>query len=228
MTRRDAFKAAAGLLATFVLPAPRRVIDLRQFCRKQPYYRWDLTMPYHLHDWTYATDAHVCVRVRPLAADKADHEGWIPPFESLSWNHADIRGWRTLPERPAIVAADQPCPACDGTGNAGGVPSWECRCEGFEGISCDDCGGSGELRPPGVAVCPNCWGKAYGKFPSFVELDGRYFDAKLYAKAQRLGAEYVHDNWRCRPSSPMLKFKFGGGDGLLMAVNTDAAERAIA
>lgn len=228
MTRRDSFKTAAvGLLATFFRPA-RRPFDLMQFCDTMGrQHRYDLALPYTHNDWAYATDARVCVRVRPEAADVADHEGRMPPFESLSWNHAGLRGWRTLPDRPVIAAADSPCPDCDGTGNAGGVPSLECECEGFGGLACRHCGGSGDIRPPGVAACPGCNGMAYGVFPAFVELGGRYFDARLYAKAQRLGAEYVHDNWNCAAEFPMLKFRFAEGDGLLMGIRTGAAVRAI-
>lgn len=242
MTRRDALKTMAGALVAFVLPAPRKQIDLTQFCDRVERYRWDMRRPYCLEDWTYATDSKVCVRVRPALGDVTQDTGKMPPFGQLSWNHARLSGWRCVPRLDPIPAADSDCPKCDGTGYAPGVccldcptcdaTGWEWANPGVPGNfatrQCQTCGGDGGIGPPGVPPCAACKGKAVGVLPSLVELGGRYFDAGLYEKVRRLNAEYVHDNWNCVPGQTMLRFVFDGGEGLLMGVRKESAERRIA
>lgn len=232
MTRRDAFKAAVAGLASFVLPAPRRHIDLREFCGRAGT-RYDLTLPFELADWTYATDAAVCVRVRPQSGDAVQRTGPVPPFEGLSWNHAGLRGWREMPRLQPLLATDSPCPSCDETGYT--TRQWATDCDacwatGFVGGDrlCRACGGRGLIPPPGASDCPVCRGHGCGTFPSLVSLEGRWFDAGLYEKARQLGCEFVHDNWNSQPDKPLLKFRFAGGDGLLMAMYGDTAERRVA
>lgn len=230
MTRRTALKALAAGMAAFVLPAPRRTIDLTAFCDwRKATRRYDMAMPYELEDWTYATDSKVCVRVRPEMADAVHHVGKMPPFESLNWNHDTLRGWQPMPSRSPLLEHDGMCPACEGYGFEGGVCGNECEtCEGTgvdgRAVSrswrCEPCDGSGFVAPPGVAKCPACKGNAMGDFPSVVELEGRYFDVALYERVRSLGAEFAFD-WltpaEFRPlTSEVLKFKFSGGEGLLM------------
>lgn len=236
LTRRNALKAMAGALAAFVLPAPRRHIDLTAFCSRRNRGRYDLRLPYCLEDYTYATDARVCVRVRPESADVALHTGPVPPFGGLSWDHDRLRGWRPLPSLPALLADDSNCPACDGMGYPGACAQDCERCAGTgvvwvgsnwdlsEARTCRECQGTG-AQAPGVPPCSFCGGKAVGRFPALVCLEGRYFDAALYEKLRELGAEFVHDNWHATPSYPLLKVRCAAGDGLLLGVEHSAAER---
>lgn len=238
MTRRTAMKAMIGSLATFVIPAPRRRIDLMQFCSRHPKVQWSVQLPHCLEDWTYATDTRVCVRVRPVLGDVAQHTGKVPPFQSLSWNHDRLQGYRTLPKLDPLMVDGAECLACDGTGTEGGVPMVPCEnCHG-DGYAwtndkmtncerCTVCAGQAEILPAGVKQCPLCKGQGSGRFPSVVSLDGRYFDVKLYEKVRDLGAEYVHDNFNAMPGKSMLKFRFDGGDGLLMGIESFAVERRI-
>jgi hypothetical protein len=201
MNRREAMQTMAGVLASFVLPAPRPRLDLKKFCARLPGPKYDFTLPYTLRDFTYATDGHLALRVRPASADRFEREGKIPPFDSLSWNHDALRGWRNLPKLEALEADDSECPACEGCGRTrGGVPAF-----GSE--------------------CPNCHGDAVGHFPSIVRLDGRYFDAHLYAKVRDRGGEYLHDNLYADPNRSLLKFRLDGGLGMLAGMDAACVER---
>lgn len=240
MNRRDALKVAVAGLASFILPAPRPRLDLRQFCRRWDYGEYSLTLPWTLNDWTYATDGHACVRVRPAAGDKADHDGKAPPFGTLPLDHAQLRGWRELPRLEPLLANHSDCPACEGTGNTARLPGHGCpRCDGMGHVwvgqgwdisvpkTCPGCKGKGFLRPPGSAVCPSCRGNAIGVFPSVVMLDGRYFALSLYERVRATGAEFVHDNYRAMPGYPMLRFVFDGGSGVLLGMDQAAVKARL-
>lgn len=233
MNRRSFFQLAAGsLLATFVRPTPRREIDLMAFCRR-PGERFasnfDLDLPWLHADWTYATDARVCVRVRPDAADKSEREGKMPPFGSLRWDHADLRGWKSLRPLDPILAEGE-CPACFDSGYAGGIVGTECeKCYGGGWPDCKGCRGKGHVSP-GTPECRVCDGGRRRVFPCLVEVDGMHFDAALYGKAQQLGGEYTGGQLHAGDiiHSPGLKFRFAEGDGLLMPISVEAARNRIA
>ncbi len=245
MTRRSALGSLAAALlcpATFVLPARRKTIDLMQFCDFQEHRKYDMRLPYELDDWTYATDSKICVRVRPATGDVAQRKDKMPPFSQLSWNHDKLRiPWRTMPRLDAIEARDSDCTTCRGYGHVPYTqPAKDCeKCDGLGRewlgngwdlsvpVTCRACNGKGYHRPADAVECPQCHGKAIGVFPSIVELDGRYFDAGLYAKAQALGGEFVHDNWNGMASYPLLKFRFDGGHGMLIGLDPESARKRI-
>lgn len=240
MNRRQALKTMfAASVAMFIEPVPRRRIDLKSFCSPTEGAKWDLRLPYVLTDWTYATNAKICVRVRPESGDVAKHTGKVPPFSSLQWADGRTeRGWKTLPKRDPLMATDSYCPACDGNGYAGGVIATDCdRCEGTgtewwnnerRNGSCLKCRGKGHYAP--AEVCPMCKGDAFGTFPSLVELNGQFFNTGLYDKAQSLGCEYLlgdmSDNYFV--TYPLIKFRFDGGDGLLLGLEQGSARKVIA
>jgi hypothetical protein len=242
LDRRDALKTMAAGLVSFIIPAPRKSIDLAAFCAREPG-RYDLTKPYELDDYVFASDAKICVRIAPESADRTIREGKIPPFGTLPWDHDRLRGWRPLPELPALRATGANCPACDGTGNTLGIAGRECEgCDGdgeewvdpndYRRTRCRTCHGSGFMLPAGASVCPTCSGHAIGTFPSVVNLDGRFFDAKLYDKVRRLGVEYVTTDWHrgvgVSKSDALLSFRFDGGRGMLMGHDPAKAARRIA
>jgi hypothetical protein len=56
MNRREALGALAGAAVSFVLPAPRERIDLRRWCHRGEYGKYDMTLPWEVREWVYATD----------------------------------------------------------------------------------------------------------------------------------------------------------------------------
>lgn len=240
MNRRTFLGASAVSLASFFLPAPRPRLDLLRFCAQEPWGRYDLRLPFVFRDFAYASDAHCCLRVPPATADQERGQGEAPPFTSLSWNHDCLRGWRSLPKLDAQLARDSYCPTCDGYGHLRGEKPAVCdECERCGGtgvcwagsnydlsypVQCRTCKGLGHVQPAGAVVCPTCQGYAVGVFPSVTILDGRYFDAQLYEKVRTLGGEYVHDQFK---GSSLLKFRFDGGDGVLMGLDSGPVERRL-
>lgn len=239
MTRRESIAIMAGtLIGTFVKPMPRRSINLLDFCGSERM-KYDLRLPYVYNDWTFATDSIVCVRVRPIGSDKADHTGDIPPFEKLKFNHDRLRGWQTMTEMNPITAKHSNCPACNGYGRIGHQINWkDCQaCGGYGhqmtyavwhdyGIEkkCKACDGRGF---PKTETCKVCCGNAIGTLPGLVCVNGEYFDYGYYERIRKLNAEYVNDYWLGCKSIPALKFKFAEGDGILLGIDSHAAKHRI-
>jgi len=240
--RRDALKVMTGAVVSFILPAPRPRLDLMAFCSPYEPLRYDMRLPWEVADFVYATDAKICVRVRPEIADAVQRQGRVPPFGRLVWDHDMLTGWRTLPKREPILAADSSCPACDGT-VAKEIPEecepcggtgYEWRGSGYapaHPYKCRTCNGRGHLSLAGE--CPSCQGDAVGVFPELVELDGDYFDVRLYEKARGLGAEYVKADWdgptghKWKQPGGLMRFRFQDGDGLLCAIERGRARERI-
>jgi len=240
MTRREAIAVSLGaMLGTFVRPTPRRTINLLDYCGGEGF-KYDCRLPYVYEDWTYATDSFICLRVRPVGSDKAEHKGKIPPFEQLTFNHEKLRGWKTLPKLDPIVAKDSYCPACNGFGRIGHQINWkDCKdCDGYghqmtysywndHGIEskCKTCFGRGF---PISEECQFCKGVSIATIPGIVSLNGHYFDYGIYEKVRKLNVEYVQDYWSGRESMPFMKFKFAEGDGMVMGLDKVSSERRIA
>lgn len=244
MNRRNFLGAAVGAVVSFVLPAPRKHLDLRAWCGREGILgKYDVTLPWELDDWTYATDARACLRVRPATADAPHHLGAMPPFGTLPWDHDRLRGWREMPRLEPLLARDSQCPACVGTGFEGGAVGSGCPKCGGTGhdwvgsgyapavpVPCRACAGRGVMPPPGAKVCPVCRGKAIGTFPSVVCLDGRYFAADLYERVRSLGGEAVLTLWRSPNSKrddPLLSFRCDGGEGLLLGMDPSVRHRLV-
>jgi hypothetical protein len=210
-------------------------IDLAAFCARDKAWRYDMRQPFQVDDWTYATDAKAIIRVRPSWLDRAESEGPIPPAALLPWDHDRLRGWKPLRKMPGLLCDDADCPECDGTGFADGKWGRDCDecggfCQGCGPSSCDTCHGRGVMPRPGVADCSACRGKAIGRFPSVVKIDGRYFDVRLYRKVAALGGEAVVVDFpagQLYSAGTHLKFRFDGGDGILMGLDTATVERRL-
>ena len=135
---------------------------LNKFCNKDKYRR-NISTPFSIGDYTYATNGHVIIRV-----DKVESIGSVEnslnPETLLTWDHSKIKEWLPLPEY-SIDISDK-CRYCRGTGkseecsecedegfvefsNSHNNYEVECKtCEGFgtvvsEDIPCDNCGESG-------------------------------------------------------------------------------------
>lgn len=240
MNRREALLTMTASLVAFILPSPRKRIDLKTFCSREARPKYDMRLPYEFQEYTYATNGIVCVQVRPQLGDVVDHKGKVPPFDMLSWNHDRLQCWRPLPNLSPIVAADSDCPVCDGYGHTGNGPWQECEaCQGVGNVwvgsnyhisypkQCPKCKGSGHFPPTGSRPCPNCNGNAIGSFPAFVEIEGDYFNAAIYRKVQALDGEFCRDCWQGMGKFPLLKFRFDGGCGQMIGVETARAVQRI-
>lgn len=248
LTRRSALKAlAAAVLAPCwrIEPAPRRRINLAEFCRHgQPLAycngnRYDMASPFVTGDHTYATDARVAVRVAPEAGDKRQG-GPIPPPPAAGlpwWDHDRLRGWREWPERPEVVTCADYCLRCEGRGYLG--EAVDCvACQGLGRlyhagdwevigvwVDCEACDGSGHTGTGGR--CPDCHGQPWGAYGGLVQLrSGLWVDVHYWRKvAATGGAEWwaPADSGDGKP----IRWRCGDGDGLLMPLEALAASRRI-
>lgn len=239
MTRREAIAVSIGaMIGTFIRPTPRRTINLMDYCGGEML-RYDCRLPYVFEEWTYATDSFICLRVRPVGSDKTDHKGEIPPIEKLTFNHDTLRGWKTLPKLNPIIATDTYCQECNGYGRIGYQINWkECRdCQGYghqmeyDGSSdlliekkCKSCHGNGF---PIAEKCPKCNGKPIATMPGIVCLEGHYFDYNNYEKIRKLNVEFICETLNDPKPIPMLKFKFSEGDGMMIGLDKNIAEKRI-
>lgn len=212
MNRRQFIGSAAiaSLLPIWTIrPAKRKTVDLLSFCRMDPG-RWDLTAPFEQTEWTYATDAKICVRVRPESSDVRIDERRVPPFQSLAWTHDVMIGWK--PPKFNYIEKKRQCPECE-CGIINGAPCPECYGYGEMG-TCKKCKGIGLVNDD----CSRCKGTGQLVWPCEVECDGLVFDAKLYDKIKGLpGLEFpVHKEVCGGPKGQPVRFRFEGGTGLLM------------
>lgn len=230
ITRRTFLQAIGCGAASFVVPGQRRNIDLMEFCGEDAMH--DYSLPHQVGEWTFATDARMAVRVRPILADAFHHKSdRVPPFARLPWDKSKLI-WRPIPKLEPIVAADSPCPKCDGTGYWPTPPESAlvaCDCYG-EG--CRDCDDRGDFAPG--YECSMCCGKGLGKLPAMVKLDDAYVYVKYFRKFEKLGGEYAINPWSF-PYQPamrdrqvsLVRFRFADGDGMMMPIDPDSAVARI-
>lgn len=226
-TRRSFLATAAtatlaGLLPTWLVQPARRRINLMDFClpayQNSSGYRMD--QPFEQEDWLYATNGHICLRVRPETADTKLGEERLPPAAGLHWPDDQAR-WRKMPE-PIVFLAHGYCHACDGHAHEGNLQ--ECpKCEGWGCKACFGMGSTGD-RP-----CPQCGGKPLGNWPCLARIEEQYYQVHLIDKVRSLGDLEISQN--TRPFIPdhgyPLAFRFEGGTGLLMPFDQSAARRNI-
>jgi len=186
----------------------------------------------HGPPWKYATDGRICVRVPTWESDFGE-ELKRPPAETLAWGLGDENKWMPWPKPQYVDCLDAPCPACDGVGHNPSVPCTHCenggcgKCEyrpGYDDIICCRCNNQGDLGPK----CSACGGHAHGTYPSALILrDGlivsRKFD-QLIRRELGDGIEWSGAWDAATNSKPhrngalgrAVRFRFPGGDGLLM------------
>lgn len=250
MNRRSFLRTASAAALSALVPTwlpertPPRALDLTPFCQPWQHPKYDMAKPFvqgehELH--RYATDSRICVRVPATEADKGDSpEVRRPDAAGLGWWQHDALypgRWQPWPAARYRDAADSDCQRCHGTGDLHGI-SRECEaCQGVGTVDCDDdwgfyhptdcqaCKGLG-FQP--LELCPECQGKAIGIFPALQPLAGVYVDAKYdrRIRAHLEGVEVFVPRDGLDSRRP-LKFRFNGGVGLLMPVETKAAEERI-
>jgi hypothetical protein len=180
--------------------------------------KFDLKRPFEQEDFTYATDARICLRVRPQAGDLLDTGGLkLPPAAGLRWDHEQLTGWRPW-KLDRLEIADGICFKCDGKGWIGNIVV----CQTCDGEGCAQCFNSGNL---GDATCPRCEAKMFRKEPWHAFVGPYKIDVRYFRKILRLGdVEYAEGPPVRAPHYPGLKdngpytpirFRFAEGAGLL-------------
>lgn len=223
ITRRqfNAGSLAAALLPSLFVPRQKvRQIDLGLFCdRDDDIGRFDLEQPFKQEYLSYATDGRVCVRT-PLEVRMPDgepQERRLPKACGLTWDHDNLKGWRSL-DRARFVDAEWPqeCHVCTGRGCHGGSKCSKCDATGWQHFSTSDHFADYELPCDcktgwvGGITCARCAGM--GEIKSAVDLGGCLVAPLYWAKLRTLGeVEYCVTG-----GQEAVRFRAADVDGLLM------------
>lgn len=214
----------ATLLPSWLAPKPK-VVDLRPFCGLDSAIRFPgITVPFIQEGDTclhrYATDARICVRTAAewYETEGAEQRGLPNAARNIPWDHDKSRGWKKWPAAARYEDQDDaPCPMC------GEIEREECpACEGYgenyvEPHSwqwCKVCGGDGILS----VECRMCKGVGSGNFPNLLVLPecnlkiARKYDQKIRTLS---GVEFLA---RPQKYDEPIRFRFDGGEGLVMAI----------
>ena len=194
ITRRQFVGGVVGAAATLLLPRLKLVphYDLhalaRKWCASEPYMRFDLTAPYVMQDFAYATDSRAMVR---FVDDTLQTDGQlrIPKHTTEVWDshwHPDGK-WFDLPHTLLILNGDDgccyrciranvECPQCAGCGEWVVLP-------GHRSQRCEACHGSGVVYDP---VCPVCHGRYDTQLPSCAVIGDKLFGLEYVSLLREL------------------------------------------
>lgn len=191
---------------------------IKRFCGKEKSFNYRIKEPAVYGGYLYATDGRILIRMPcdgPNTPD--DQEKKFPDMSGF---------FKEFPAVEEIIAKDDTkadCSECGGDGKTS-VDCVECRgtgdvfCPTCEGeMNCKACGGNGFMA--GSSVCPACNGEGGGMRGWFGNrlLDWQYrrmLEALPGLKCQTSGA----------PGDNMY-FMFGGGDGIIAPMRTEANKR---
>ena len=183
--------------------------------------------PFSCLDFSYASDAHVLVRV-PLVSDFAENKNHVlsdPLFSSLCAVFSAHDGpWVEWPKH-CRVAENELCYVCNGLGVVELCD--ECNGRGWfdedEGKECDKCFGSGLV--PAVmgkrTTCPECGGEGSFRFITpcvFGDDPSVRLNAYFYKKLSVLPDLEINEHTHKLKYGGAYKFRFDGGLGLIMGV----------
>jgi hypothetical protein len=187
--------------------------DLMKFCSDTDTDRFNLSVPWSIGDFTYASNGHIIVRV-PRLADIESNAG--PKVDDLF--HADPPAWFHLSGLSLPEIEIKECSTCGGKGKDCECP--ECNGAGeieFDNmrsrytVECLTCGGFGNIKDD----CLDCSGKGT------IEIEKPYPFKIGTSHFQVIYLRWLAELPNCSigPSPDPLKpapFRFDGGDGLLM------------
>ena len=198
-------------------------IDLQLFCGVDDY-RPYLHTPFNVGEFTYATNAHLAVRVVkraefdvPQGAEDKIETALPAYFEGI-----DNAEYKKL---PAIHLRKTDCDECCGTGFIQKYCCPECDGDGEVGLDndynsytfdCKTCDGEGTVSRQVKDKCPECDGEKVvlsGKHNA-ANLDGGRVNMILFSKFAALPNityAYIVDKG-------LYAFKFDGGEGILMTL----------
>lgn len=189
---------------------------LKTFCAspKSDPLRLKLRAPFSIGAWTYATDGRAAVRV-PRMADVPEMQEPVVGVESL-FSNFPVDGFQSVDiELPPPLFQD--CTACSGKGR-----KTECEACGGEGElecdfghvhECEECDGDCYVfSDSGRFECEKCAGTGKAEKDQFVDIIRATFMVRLVDKIIKL----PDVQWCVVDSLSVAKFKFIGGQGLLM------------
>jgi len=204
-------------------------IELADFCADCVYHRGskklDFRAPFLQSGWTYATDGSVAIRI---SADQEQGQraiAHLPEVGALPYWQLESGRWRNWPPRRWI---EHPrcdwCPICEGTGYL--RPRKDCpRCNGWGGcgweggaeLPCEICRGSGYAGHK----CPYCDGSGHAAGRPTVQQVG---PAAISGRYDLILRKLPDLRWQpasgAGPAELLpLRFRFSGGDGLLMPLD---------
>jgi hypothetical protein len=227
-----AFAGAALLPSIRLLEVAPRPIDLQQFCEVVGS-RYKIDAPFFQNGLTYATDARIAVRTSTVEAAPVGEAVRLPDMPQVFGTFtAASEMWRPLPRRNFVMPKEtrfaQGCPMCGGQGRIGNGIIECATCQGigedlgaYEDICepnkkpCLSCNGCGRT---GGEACDYCDGQGSTRRPTLQPIGRALFAGSYFRKIQTLGdVEFIE----CAPRASVLmpiKFRFAGGDGLLMPV----------
>jgi hypothetical protein len=162
-------------------------VSLEMFCSQD---RPELSRPFSIGAWTYASDGYVLVRV-PRRDDVSERAA--PDASRLFPDDAPKPRYRPAPKFtiPETIQREEKCWYCRGTGKKHGERCPTCQCE-----DCTSCSGTGRLT----------------KLET-VKIGYAVFQARYISWLQSLPNLEVAKH---RGGIEPLRFRFDGGEGLLM------------
>lgn len=186
-------------------------MNLIPFCGK---ISASLKEPFSDRGYTYATDSFIIIRVPvQIEITKEVPSGLVCGFPTF--DHDQITSWLDMPVLPTNKIA---CEKCGGTGkektcyecNGNGVLTFDGDYNAYE-VVCKSCDGGGKLEE---VPCETCEGN--GKVPEvpYVVLDGVCLGIKYLELLKDLPD--IKFAIISKDRSEPVRFKFAGGEGLLM------------
>lgn len=165
--------------------------------------------PFLFRGYVYATDGHICVRIKDDGSLKIDTE-IVTPYRNIDYakifegeENCDLpipplpKRIKCKPCRGTAISHD--CPDCDGDG-------------GWGGTECTTCAGTGRVTP--AADAPPCWhcnGRGEQEHNPVAVGDAHFNRIYLALAAEMPGARFVRIDGK-----NVARIKFDGGEIAVM------------
>lgn len=179
----------------------------------------DISRPFVVGDWLYATNGVICVRCETPPAWDVPCAKWVVRNAAKMFEAITNRVEAT-PLRPV----NGPCCWCNGVGKMPDHDCRECEGEGTQDVEdcdcpyccgehpCEDCDGTGEIL---AGDCKACEGLGVTSPDDRHEMTPGYEIARKYAKLLNDMGATAYLPISLRSLDPMY-FTFPGGEGVLM------------
>jgi hypothetical protein len=202
-------------------------VNLKNFCTGKNLHTYEISEPFVLRGWKYATDGRIAVRVlAPLIPNSRPTDGLrFPLIEELFKEPSASMKKIAWPMDTEIIGPDA-CPGCNGFGR---MDCEECAaCSGRGNITLDDgtvaeCPRCGDSGKNGGRQCPRCKGSGQSKQRIGYEVVGLYITKKYAELIAGLPNVVAFDDPQ-RSSSDPLRFDFDGGEGVIKPRNRQDEE----